>query len=604
MIKNTRLFYTSSIYREIMAMNLLNILKYSNIKKKCKIKEKNLDFDMSDLDKEVSDFAWKIYDKNKTDFLKFKKFSYNLGFWGSRLYDTGGHTPCLVNLADSMYEGDKKNPVFLSKYDSTIKKAPLTIEKLNKCCEIFGVEYSGFNFKRELIEGYNKIIENCPKVFILYIAQQDIYSTALIYLLKKTTDIKFIFFDHASHYPNLAMTLADVIVEELETCKKTLIEKRHITNIPYRKCGLQSKKKEEVKYYSFEEKQSKRKELAIPKDALLTVSGGSSYKYFDGKNSPHYEMIKKLLESLPNLYHLAITNLTSEQKKIVNRIFEKSEAKNRLIFHSLTPEYDILFQMADLFIDSFPMSSAMTQIDLMAMKVPSVVKINSENPELTFHEYMPKNYPYMYEKVEDMEDGIVKLLLNEGLREEIKKYNYEFWLNNYEAMCVKNNYLKLINLLNPEIKLINFLDIPFETQLKTRDWRNSEDVKKWFKIPYIEENTHKNWLVSLKEDFAKNIAFIISCNEKYVGVTYFHSIDYKRKEAEWGIYIHDSSIRGFGIGKFVLKQCLEYLKNKGFQILYLSVLNSNKRAIALYKSFGFKFLYNEETNFEKYYKNL
>lgn len=585
-------------------MNLFNVLKYSNIKKKCKYKTKICEFDLSDIDREISEFAQKIYNKNKSKFLEFQKNSSIVGFWGSRLYDVGGHTPCLVNLADSMYEGDKKNPVFLSKYDSTIKKAPLTIEKLNKCCEILGVEYSGFNFERKLIEGYNKIIENCPKVFILYIAQNDIYSTALIYLLKQTTDIKFIFFDHASHYPNLAMTLSDVIIEELDACVKTLIEKRHITNIPYRKCGLQSKRKDEVKYYSLEEKQAKRVELGIPNDALLSVSGGSSYKYFENNKSEHYEMIKRLLERVPNLYHLAITNLTKEQKKIVNKIFEKSEAQKRLLFHPLTPQYDILFQCADLFIDSFPMSSAMTQIDLMAMKVPTVVKINTEKPELTFHEYMPNDYPYMYEKVEDMEKGIVELLLNTGLREEIKKSNYEFWLNNYEAMCVKNNYLKLINLLNPEIKLINFLDIPFETQLKTRDWRNSEEVKKWFKIPYIEENTHKNWLVSLKEDFAKNIAFIISCNEKYVGVTYFHSIDYKRKEAEWGIYIHDSSTRGFGIGKFVLKQCLEYLKNKGFQKLYLSVLNSNKRAIALYKSFGFKFLYNEETNFEKYYKNL
>ena len=400
------------------------------------------------------------------------------------------------------------------------------------------------------------------------------------------------------------MTLSDVIIEELDTTVKTLLEKRHITTIPYRKCGLQSKKKEEIKYYSIEEKQAKRAELDVPNDALLSVSGGSAYKYFENNKSEHYEMIKRLLEKVPNLYHLAITNLSKEQKQIIDKIFEKSGVKNRLLFHPLTPQYDILFQCADLFIDSFPMSSAMTQIDLMAMKVPTVVKINTEKPELTFHEYMPNDYPYMYEKVEDMEKGIVELLLNTGLREEIKKSNYEFWLNNYEAMCVKNNYLKLINLLNPEIKLINFLDIPFETQLKTRDWRNSEEVKKWFKIPYIEENTHKNWLVSLKEDFAKNIAFIISCNEKYVGVTYFHSIDYKRKEAEWGIYIHDSSTRGFGIGKIALKQCLEYAKNNGFQKLYLSVLNSNKRAKALYESFGFKFLYSEESDFEKYYKNL
>lgn len=425
-------------------MNLFSIFKYINIKKKCKYKTKICEFDLSDIDREISEFAQKIYNKNKSKFLEFQKNSSIVGFWGSRLYDVGGHTPCLVNLADSMYEGDKKNPVFLSKYDSTIKKAPLTIEKLNKCCEILGVEYSGFNFERKLIEGYNKIIENCPKVFILYIAQNDIYSTALIYLLKETTDIKFIFVDHASHYPNLGMTLSDVIIEELDTTVKTLLEKRHITTIPYRKCGLQSKKKEEIKYYSIEEKQAKRAELDIPKDALLSVSGGSSYKYFENNKSEHYEMIKRLLEKVPNLYHLAITNLSKEQKQIINKIFEKSGVQNRLLFHPLTPQYDILFQCADLFIDSFPMSSAMTQIDLMAMKVPTVVKINTEKPELTFHEYMPNDYPYMYEKVEDMEKGIINLLNSPNLRSQLVDSNYTYWLKNNENYVVKEKYIKVM----------------------------------------------------------------------------------------------------------------------------------------------------------------
>ena len=47
-------------------------------------------------------------------------------------------------------------------------------------------------------------------------------------------------------------------------------------------------------------------------------------------------------------------------------------------------------------------------------------------------------------------------------------------------------------------KLIIFLDIPYEVQLETRDWRNSEEVTKYCKISYIDEDVHKKWLLSLQ----------------------------------------------------------------------------------------------------------
>ena len=90
------------------------------------------------------------------------------------------------------------------------------------------------------------------------------------------------------------------------------------------------------------------------------------------------------------------------------------------------------------------MSSAMTQIDLMAMKVPTVVKINTEKPELTFHEYMPNGYPYMYEKVEDMEKEIINLLNSPNLRSQLVDSNYTYWLKNNENYVVKEKYIKVM----------------------------------------------------------------------------------------------------------------------------------------------------------------
>ena len=305
------------------------------------------------------------------------------------------------------------------------------------------IDFHSYKIEHSLIKLYNLIVEHAPKVIFLYIQQNDILATAIIHLLKKHTNIKFAFFNHASHFPNLGMTFADIILEGMPHNVEDTKKKRHLNNTVI--VGLQSKRKDNIKYYSKDELDNMRQKLGIKEGELLTVSGGSSYKYFSDGKSEHCEMIKRILEKTPNLKHLAITNLDSEQEKIVDDIFEDSpDVRKRLIFHPLTPQFDILFQCADLFIDSFPISSAMTQIDLMSMKIPTTVKINRLNQIYSFHEYMPEDYPYMYESVEDMEKGILYLLSDKDERERITQSNYNFWLNHYESECVKKKYQAII----------------------------------------------------------------------------------------------------------------------------------------------------------------
>lgn len=425
-------------------MDLFYLIEYYFIKKKCKECEKKLIFDMAFLDERICKLADKVYNSHKDKFKTFSEYKTDIGFFASTLYDTGGHTPCLVNLAISLCDSGIKHPLFISKLTKSQKKAPKAISKLEKCTNIYGTNFKGLNFAESLITLYNQVINDTPKAVILYIHTHDILMTALIHLLKENAGIKFAFFDHASHFPTLAMSLSDISIGGTDYTEKTAIEKRHIY-IPQKKCALQSKKASEIKYYSKEEIQLKRQELGIPQGSLLTVSGGSSYKYFEENKSEHYEMIKRILEKIPNLYHLAITNLSDKQQNIINEIFKNSpDAKKRLMFHPLTPNYDILFQCADLFIDSFPISAALTQIDLMSMKVPTVAKINKKNPALTFHLNLPKNYPYMYEDIDKMEEGIIELLNNSEKRDKLKEDNYNFWLNNNESEVVKRKYVEYI----------------------------------------------------------------------------------------------------------------------------------------------------------------
>lgn len=141
------------------------------------------------------------------------------------------------------------------------------------------------------------------------------------------------------------------------------------------------------------------------------------------------------------------------------------------------------------------------------------------------------------------------------------------------------------------IELVNFLDEKYENQFETLSWRNSEHVAEYFKISKIAEEIHVNWLKSLHNKNPRNIAFFIKSEENYVGVTYFHSINYADKMGDWGIYIHEKNQRGKGIGKKALYLSLNYAKDiLRLDKIFLDALNTNKYAISVYKQHGFKLI--------------
>lgn len=154
------------------------------------------------------------------------------------------------------------------------------------------------------------------------------------------------------------------------------------------------------------------------------------------------------------------------------------------------------------------------------------------------------------------------------------------------------------------LELVNFLNVSYEEQFSTLHWRNSEHVSKYFQIKNIDEKTHRNWLEKLKEQSPKTIAFFIKSNEKLIGVTYFHSIDYEKQEADWGIYIYEESFRGKGIGTKTLSSCLEYAKDTlDINTIFLEVLEHNFAAKAVYEKMGFELLAKND-NILRYRKNI
>lgn len=80
-----------------------------------------------------------------------------------------------------------------------------------------------------------------------------------------------------------------------------------------------------------------------------------------------------------------------------------------------------------------------------------------------------------------------------------------------------------------------------------------------------------------------------SKEELLIGIIRLMFIDWINRKSELGVYIGNEKYRGIGIGKTVINLILDYaFCFLNLHKVYLQVSESNKNAINLYKSVGFK----------------
>lgn len=403
------------------------------------------DFYVKPIDKDIENI---VSSYNINDFINNKK-SYKknkIAYIATELYDTGGHTKCLRDLIASL-NGEFSQSLFLTQLSSSCRLGVESINNILKYSNIYGNNASILLIKRDIVYIIKKIMAFSPTILFSYINPKDIVGASVLAYIHLYSNIRIIFFNHASHFPCLGMSFSDLILEGTITNKIITEQKRGFNNCSV--IGLQSLSKEETFYYSKNDIFLIKKKYGYDDAKYVTMSGGASYKFFDSENkSDYFLMIKDLLRSEMNLKHVIISNFNNKQLQIIKKIFNDNDSFERLIFIPLQKKFDIFFQSSDVFIDSFPISSALTQIDLMRNKVASVVKINKEKPEYSFHDYQKKDYEYMFDNVYDMKIAILNLLHDPVKRKKAVEGNYLYWLNTYEKDIVKSKYINIIKIYN------------------------------------------------------------------------------------------------------------------------------------------------------------
>jgi len=127
---------------------------------------------------------------------------------------------------------------------------------------------------------------------------------------------------------------------------------------------------------------------------------------------------------------------------------------------------------------------------------------------------------------------------------------------------------------------------------KTIEWRNNFSIKKMALMhPFpITEIIEKKWYQTvLKSTDNKNIYFtIVKKNDIPVGFITLKNINYTHKNCSLGIVIGDTDDRGKGYGKEAMLLLITYAFNTlNLKKITVEVVESNKRAYALYKKLGF-----------------
>ncbi len=381
-----------------------------------------------------------------------------VAFLATKIYDMGGHTKWMRDMQKTL-ASKYEETLFLTTTRTSQKAAPQTLEYLRQISAIKTFRQFSCSEEDNIREIYDSIVTYAPRAIFVFIHTDDVVATAVMALLKRHTNIRIFFVNHATHRPALAMSFADLVLEETPssayvTQKLRRIRQTHIV-------GLISKPEEENPHFGADEIAEVRRRMGIPEGALCTMSGAASYKFFDSNGSRYFEMVQKLLTEHPDLYHVVITEFQPHEKQLVEQMFTGSPVANRLILLPYQQNYELYFKAADLFIDSFPMSSALAFIDLMRLRVPYVVKINTENAALSFHEYQAADFPYMYETIDDLYAGVEALLADENKRAEMTEKNYRHYMEHYETKAAAGilqrimqceNCTELYDELNPQIK--------------------------------------------------------------------------------------------------------------------------------------------------------
>jgi RimJ/RimL family protein N-acetyltransferase len=138
-----------------------------------------------------------------------------------------------------------------------------------------------------------------------------------------------------------------------------------------------------------------------------------------------------------------------------------------------------------------------------------------------------------------------------------------------------------------QLRLLRESDLP-----TTRAWRNQDHIRRWFfTSDVISEEQHRAWFEGYRhrdDDFV----FVIEETDTIggpVGQAALYHVDWQARRAEFGrLMIGEAAATGLGLGRLATSALTRFaLTSWDLEEVYLDVLETNAKAIAVYEQCGF-----------------
>jgi len=367
-----------------------------------------------------------------------------VGILASTIFDVGGHTECLMRFAESFHDEYDLHLFLTNTSGDSAVEAKTKLAYLQTILKVNLLPGAKGAFASKTAALADAILESRVKMLFVYMHMDDVVSSGVLAYLHRHADVKIVFFNHGDHTFSLGFDSADLIIElrrQGQYITQRYRNKQNTVLIP-----LQGVSQENIRSYTEEELLAKRKEIGLNAVDLVTLSGFSSYKVFKDKKNEYLTLIKDLLLAESRCRHVLVTEISDKERKAVDTVFQGNEhLLERLLIVDRVVEFDLLLQMADLFIDSFPLGSALVHIDAIRNRRPTVIKKNSRNEAYTFYNYLYDGYEYAVEGVDEMRKKTLFLLRSEKERKRVAQRCYQHYLDTYEFETIKQKYKLLID---------------------------------------------------------------------------------------------------------------------------------------------------------------
>jgi UDP-4-amino-4,6-dideoxy-N-acetyl-beta-L-altrosamine N-acetyltransferase len=138
------------------------------------------------------------------------------------------------------------------------------------------------------------------------------------------------------------------------------------------------------------------------------------------------------------------------------------------------------------------------------------------------------------------------------------------------------------------IELVPLIALDAESQMKVREIRNEEGIRKWMYTDHvIGVNEHLKWINRIKNDDTQIIFAVMDEEHVPLGVASVNAIDQHHKKADWAYYLTQHA-RG-GLGSALEYSFINFIFNVlGIEKLNCEVIAENEAVIGLHKKFMFQ----------------